>query len=293
AEWIIMTVRADRRTVIHLDVVIASLHDAVAVCYRVYIGTTPGETDVADGIEVAGTTFTPEGGFTEGTVYYVSVIPYNAAGQASGCMEISFAAKSQETTAGTKYGTAPNDRSAERRVGEAVTWTAAGAPEGYRVYIRTAPGASDVADGVEVSGTIFSPEGGFTEGTVYYVSVIPYNAAGQASGCMEISFAVKSQEDIARTKYGISPNGDGINDFWKIDGITRYPDNVVSVYNRWGDMVFQVQQYDNQSRVFTGIANRITKFGAGILPSGTYFFIVQYRDQQELKKVEGFLVLKR
>ncbi|MBK1440014.1 gliding motility-associated C-terminal domain-containing protein, partial [Parapedobacter sp. ISTM3] len=104
---------------------------------------------------------------------------------------------------------------------------------------------------------------------------------------------VKSHEDITKTKYGISPNGDGINDFWKIDGITRYPENIVSIYSRWGDLVFQVQHYDNRSKVFTGTANRLTKLGAGVLPSGTYFFVVQYRDQQEFKKVEGLLVLRR
>src|SRR5690606_7339805 len=144
------------------------------------------------------------GGFEENTRYYLRVIPYNAAGQASGCTEISFTTETPLTAPECTAITAPADEATDVPLDAAIAWTAADGAESYRVYIGTTPGGTDVADGVEVSGTTLSPEGGFTEGTVYYVSVAPYNAAGQASGCMEISFAVKSQEDIARTKYGIS-----------------------------------------------------------------------------------------
>ena len=58
-------------------------------------------------------------------------------------------------------------------------------------------------------------------------------------------------------------------------------------------MVFELQQYDNQANVFSGTANRLTRLGGGILPPSTYFFTIQYRDGQQAKKVEGFLVLKR
>src|SRR5690606_35154702 len=149
--------------------------------YRVYIGTAPGETDVADGVEVSGTTFIPEGGFEENTRYYVRVIPYNAAGEASGCAEISFTTETLLTAPECTAITAPADRATDVPLDAAIAWTAADGAEGYRVYIGTTPGETDVADGIEVAGTTFTPEGGFTEGTVYYVSVIPYNAAGQAS----------------------------------------------------------------------------------------------------------------
>src|SRR5690606_18799487 len=150
-----------------------------------YIGTTPGGIDVADGIEVAGTTFTPEGGFEENTTYYVRVIPYNAAGEASGCAEISFTTETLLTAPECTAITAPADGAADMPLDAAIAWTAADGAEGYRVYIGTAPGGIDVADGVEVSGTTFTPEGGFEENTRYYLRVIPYNAAGQASGCTE------------------------------------------------------------------------------------------------------------
>lgn len=43
----------------------------------------------------------------------------------------------------------------------------------------------------------------------------------------------------------ITPNGDGINDTWFINNIQKYPNNSVKVYNRWGDMIFSKNNYQN------------------------------------------------
>ena len=43
----------------------------------------------------------------------------------------------------------------------------------------------------------------------------------------------------------ITPNGDGVNDTWMIYNIENHPNNVVKVYNRWGDEVFYAKNYQN------------------------------------------------
>lgn len=43
----------------------------------------------------------------------------------------------------------------------------------------------------------------------------------------------------------ITPNGDGINDTWFINNIEKYPSNSVKVYNRWGDLIFSKNSYQN------------------------------------------------
>lgn len=43
----------------------------------------------------------------------------------------------------------------------------------------------------------------------------------------------------------ITPNGDGINDTWFINNIQNYPNNSVKVYNRWGDLIFSKNNYQN------------------------------------------------
>ncbi|MAQ47428.1 MAG: hypothetical protein CMD27_00925 [Flavobacteriales bacterium] len=36
-----------------------------------------------------------------------------------------------------------------------------------------------------------------------------------------------------------TPNGDGLNDIWEIGGIENYPDAIIHIYNRWGQVVFK------------------------------------------------------
>ena len=44
---------------------------------------------------------------------------------------------------------------------------------------------------------------------------------------------------------GLTPNGDGINDTWMIYNIENHPNNIVRVYNRWGNEVFSARSYQN------------------------------------------------
>ncbi|WP_109851820.1 gliding motility-associated C-terminal domain-containing protein [Aquimarina sp. AU58] len=114
-------------------------------------------------------------------------------------------------------------------------------------------------------------------------------------GCIEedtVTVYVEAQEED-QTRYGFSPDGDGINEYWEIHNIENYPNNKVSIYNRWGDIVFEVEGYNNTSRVFRGIANRKRSLGGDKLPEGTYFFNIKIEGSHNLKKQTGFLVLKR
>ena len=43
----------------------------------------------------------------------------------------------------------------------------------------------------------------------------------------------------------LTPNGDGINDTWMIYNIENHPNNIVRVYNRWGNEVFSARSYQN------------------------------------------------
>ena len=76
---------------------------------------------------------------------------------------------------------------------------------------------------------------------------------------------------------GVTPNGDGKNDYFFIDGITHYPNNRVSIYNRWGVKVFETTNYDSDGNVFNGISHgRATIQPDSKLPSGTYFYVLTY-----------------
>jgi gliding motility-associated-like protein len=85
----------------------------------------------------------------------------------------------------------------------------------------------------------------------------------------------------------VSPNGDGRNDTFHIENIDQLPDtqqNKVTIFNRWGDVVFEIGNYDNVNRVFSGKSNNGNE-----LPSGIYFYKIEYRSG---RPVTGYLSLK-
>lgn len=84
----------------------------------------------------------------------------------------------------------------------------------------------------------------------------------------------------------VSPNDDGMNDFFKILNIDLYPDNIVTIYTRWGDKVFEMKGYDNLEKKFDGQSNVGKSY---LLSEGTYYYVIE-KDENS-KGVSGFLVL--
>jgi gliding motility-associated-like protein len=76
---------------------------------------------------------------------------------------------------------------------------------------------------------------------------------------------------LMKEKYGISPNGDGINDTWVIENIAQYPNNEVSIFNRSGKMVYQIKGYNN---TFDGFSNKVNS--SRKLPMGAYYFAIEF-----------------
>jgi uncharacterized repeat protein (TIGR01451 family)/gliding motility-associated-like protein len=99
-----------------------------------------------------------------------------------------------------------------------------------------------------------------------------------------------------------SPNGDGINEMFVIDGLEDticYPENAVEIYNRWGVLVFETQNYNNQTNAFDGYSSgRTTVSSSTGLPTGTYFYIINYTSVDlngaiRANQKDGYLYLTR
>ena len=82
----------------------------------------------------------------------------------------------------------------------------------------------------------------------------------------------------------ITPNGDGANDQWVIRDLLNYPDNSVSILNRWGDVIYEKERYDNS---FNG-----TLWGKE-LPEGTYYYLVMIKIDGTTKTFNGPLTIVR
>ena len=94
---------------------------------------------------------------------------------------------------------------------------------------------------------------------------------------------------------GISIDGNERNSYFHIGGIEAYPKNVVKIFNRWGVQVFEIEHYDNVRNVFRGLSNgRVTIERGSKLPQGTYYYIIEYEDDNHQQQKEtGWLYLKR
>ena len=67
----------------------------------------------------------------------------------------------------------------------------------------------------------------------------------------------------------ITPNGDGSNDKWAIPGLSLYPNAVVEVFDRWGDVVFRARGYD-EAKYWDGTDQRGRK-----LPMDSYYYVIK------------------
>ncbi|MFC3197150.1 BspA family leucine-rich repeat surface protein [Parapedobacter deserti] len=85
----------------------------------------------------------------------------------------------------------------------------------------------------------------------------------------------------------ISPNGDGINEFLMIEAIQDYPENRVTIFNRNGTLLWEANGYDNNRVAFRGIGT-----GQLPLPAGTYFYIVEVKENGMWKYKKGYFVLR-
>ena len=94
------------------------------------------------------------------------------------------------------------------------------------------------------------------------------------NGCVfptTVFVGVDSDGDCKLVFYsGITPNGDNKNDVWWIDNIESFPENKVRIFNRWGNLVWSGDNYDNSTVVWEGENNLGAEMG-----DATYFYVVK------------------
>lgn len=128
-------------------------------------------------------------------------------------------------------------------------------------------------------------QGNLTQGQADSGAFIPDEFAA-------ITFARLKKSNIAvdAGNFLITPNGDGINDFLEIPVTGTSPRNHIKIYNRYGQKVFDLEDYINQ---FEGTANgnRLIFNPEFSLPGGIYFYLLELIDLGVIH--QGFLYLER
>jgi gliding motility-associated-like protein len=80
-----------------------------------------------------------------------------------------------------------------------------------------------------------------------------------------------------------TPNQDGANDVWELIDIDYFPKSSITIFNRWGGVVYEKSSYFNE---WDG-----KNMSGDELPDGTYYYVVDLGNGHDLYK--GFVVITR
>jgi len=104
----------------------------------------------------------------------------------------------------------------------------------------------------------------------------------------EVSIIVNCVDDPEFKAYNsFSPNNDGRNDTFVIDGLELFPENKLFIYNRWGILIYTASPYRNE---WDGTWN------GEDLPDGTYFYVFDGNEnvpESEQTLEHGYIQLHR
>lgn len=114
------------------------------------------------------------------------------------------------------------------------------------------------------------------DSTSHEVTVIDIN------GCGDLPLPIPVP--LVNSPAYFSPNGDGINDMWKIQGLQNQLASQVFIYDRYGKMLKQISgNSDGWDGTFNGLA----------LPADDYWFTVTYIENGEPKEFKSHFTLRR
>ena len=117
--------------------------------------------------------------------------------------------------------------------------------------------------------------------------------------------ALEVYDKVLHVPTGFSPNSDGINDTWRIARLQIYPNNIVKVFNRWGEKVYEKKGYYNEwdgTNMFNSFSSNNIPFLSTLdaspkntvgnkLPEGTYYYIIDLGDGSDI--IKGYVYIKR
>lgn len=101
-----------------------------------------------------------------------------------------------------------------------------------------------------------------TQSTVYFVEITTTN-------CVVHDSVIVTVNDGDCITNAFSPNNDGVNDLFFIDGLSSSAENTVTIFTRWGDEIISIKNYDNVTSYWTGLDGLGNE-----LIEGSYYYVV-------------------
>ncbi|QQT26457.1 MBG domain-containing protein [Sphingobacterium spiritivorum] len=89
-----------------------------------------------------------------------------------------------------------------------------------------------------------------------------------------------------RVHKAVSPNGDGINEYLRIEGINEYPENQIVIFDVNGNLIQKIKGYINGTNCFDGVKE------SRKVPSGTYFYVLEVKIDNKWQHEKGYFVVR-
>lgn len=138
-------------------------------------------------------------------------------------------------------------------------------PQRYFLVVRGPQGLDSLV--LKEDDTLYTYEKLLLPGA-YQVEIRTLSADGRWARSNALDFEV-TLPDVTVFNV-ITPNGDGKNDFFKAENLEFYPANQLRVFNRWGQLVFEKQAYQND-------------WSPTNLEGGNYQYELRLNEQQVLR----------
>jgi len=124
---------------------------------------------------------------------------------------------------------------------------------------------------------LLRPSAAPTENTTYSLHVQSLQGCGIATD--DVFIRVFKKVDVPNA---FSPNGDGINDKWILKNIDTYPEADISVFNRYGQLLYKAR---GTSQPWDGT------FSGRPLPVASYYYVIDLKN--DFPKLSGWIMLLR
>jgi gliding motility-associated-like protein len=123
-----------------------------------------------------------------------------------------------------------------------------------------------------ISGNSFDPAlAGLGTHTITY-------SVSDGEGCTDEVVTVVEVFPPVVVYQAVTPNGDGMNDFFTVQSLEYIPDHQLKIFNRWGNLVYETTGYQND-------------WDGGDLPDGSYYYILT-SESLGLEFKDGFIILR-
>jgi len=121
---------------------------------------------------------------------------------------------------------------------------------------------------------------------------IIYIRLDNGGGCYSItSFVLNAKNCPPVVNNFVSPDNDGYNDTFHIEGLKDiFLNHKISIYNRWGKLVWTG---NNNSNEWDGFANNGLLIDEKKIPSGTYYYVIELNDAEYNEPLTGYLYLTK